>query len=99
MKCDGQITKVRPQSECKYFQSKLEFLGHMITPSGICPTKQIVDVLQASVPANKSELKFFLGFITYNAKFIPSVASFTSTITTPAERFKLEMVYRVPRCF
>ena len=63
-------------AKCKYFQPELEFLGHMITPSGICPTKQrIVDVLQAPVPANKSELKSFLGLMTYNAKFIPSVAS------------------------
>jgi len=63
-------------SKCKYFQSELEFLGHVITPSGICPTQQrIVDVLKAPMPANKSELKSFLGLMTCNAKFIPSVAS------------------------
>ena len=63
-------------SKCKYFQPELEFLGHVITPSGIRPTNQrIKDVLQAPIPTNKSELKSFLGLMTYNAKFISSVAS------------------------
>lgn len=63
-------------SKCKYFQPELEFLEHMITPLGIPSTNQrILDVLQAPVPTSKSELKSFLGLMTYNAKFIPSVAS------------------------
>ena len=48
----------------------------MITPLGIRPTNQrIKDVFQAPKPTNKSELKSFLGLITYNAKFISSVTS------------------------
>ena len=63
-------------AKCKYFQLELEILGHVITPSGISPTQQrIADVLKAPVPSNKGELKSFLGLMTYNAKFIPSVAS------------------------
>ena len=51
-------------------------MGHVITPNGISPTEQRVDnILQAPVPKTKSELKSFLGLMTYNAKFIPSVAS------------------------
>ena len=58
------------------FQQELEVLGHVITPLGIRPTNQrIKDVLQAPIPTNKSELKSFLGLMTYNAKFISSVAS------------------------
>ena len=77
-KCDGQITysKCVDASKCKYFQSELEFQGHVITPSGICPTPQrIVDVCKAPVSTNKSKLKSFLGLMTYNGKFISSVAS------------------------
>ena len=60
----------------------------MITPSGICPTKQrIIDVFQAPVPANKSELKSFLGLMTYIAKFIPCVASLLHP--TPTKRLTL----------
>ena len=51
-------------------------MGHVITPNGISPTEQRVDnILQAPAPKTKSELKSFLGLMTYNAKFIPSVAS------------------------
>ena len=85
-------------SKCKYFQPELEFLGHRITPLGISPTKQrVVDVLQAPVPTNKSELKSFLGLMTYNAKFIPSVASLLHPLYQ--ERFTLELVHQVPRRF
>ena len=53
-------------SKCKYFQPELEFLGHVITPVGIRHTNQrIKDVLQAPIPTNKSELKSFLGLMTY----------------------------------
>ena len=53
-------------SKCKYFQPALEFLGHVITSVGIRPTNQrIKDVLQAPIPTNKSELKSFLGLMTY----------------------------------
>ena len=64
------------EAKCKFFQSELEFLSHVVTPAGIRPTEQRVDkILKAPTPKNKSELKSFLGLMTYNAKFIPSVAS------------------------
>ena len=64
------------EAKCKFFQTKIEFLGHVITPNGISPTEQRVDnILQAPAPKTKSELKSFLGLMTYNSKFIPSVAS------------------------
>ena len=60
----------------KFFQNKLEFLAHFVTPAGIHPTDQRVDnILKAPTPICKSQLKSFLGLMTYNAKFLPSVAS------------------------
>ena len=55
--------------------ARIEFLGHLVTPTGISLTEQRVNILQASAPKTKSKLKSFLGLMTYNAKFIPSVAS------------------------
>ena len=64
------------EAECKFFQKKLEFLGHVVIPSGIHPTDQRVDnILKVPTPTCKSQLKSFLGLMTYNAKFLPSVAS------------------------
>jgi len=63
-------------NKCKFFQNRLEFLGHGFTPSGVSPTQQRVDdILNAVVPSNKSELKSFLGLMTYLTKFLPLASS------------------------
>ena len=63
-------------SKCKFFQTKVEYLGHQITPSGISPTQERVkSVVEAPAPKNKSELKSFLGMITFNAKFLPDLST------------------------
>ena len=64
------------EAKWKFFQSELEILGHVVTPAGIRPIDQRVDnILKAPIPKSKSELKSFLGLMTYNAKFVSSVAS------------------------
>ena len=51
--------------KCKFFQTSVEYLGHFVTPNGISPTQERVKgVIEAK---NKSELKSFLGMITFNA--------------------------------
>ena len=63
-------------SKCKFFQDKLEFLGHIVTLTGISPTQQRVsNILNAAAPTNKTELKSFLGLVTYVSKFMKSVSS------------------------
>ena len=63
-------------SKCKFFQASVEYLGHLVTPSGISPTQERVKgVTEAPPPKNKSELKSFLGMITFNAKFLPSLST------------------------
>ena len=63
-------------SKCKFFQDKLEFLGHTVAPTGISPTQQRVsNILNAAAPTNKTELKSFLGLVTYVSKFLKSMSS------------------------
>ena len=65
-------------SKCKFFQERVEFLGHVISREGIQPTKERVEgILAAPEPRNKKELKSFsfLGLMTsYNVKFLSSLA-------------------------
>eukprot|EP00731_Ephydatia_muelleri_P032647 Em0024g191a len=62
--------------KCRFFQESLEFLGHNVSSEGIRPTKERVEGIQnAAVPRNKSELKSFLGLMTYNARFLPALSS------------------------
>ena len=66
--------RVKP-SKCKFFQERVEFLGHVITPEGVHPTQERVNgILAAAEPRNKKELKSFLGLMTYNVKFLPTLA-------------------------
>ena len=63
-------------SKCRFFQHTVEFLGHSISTDGIRPTdERIRGVVGAPVPTNKGELKSFLGLMTYNAKFLPQLAT------------------------
>ena len=63
-------------AKCKFFQTTVEYLGHKITPSGISPTQERVrSVIEAPAPRNKSELKSFLGLITFNARFLPALST------------------------
>ena len=62
--------------KCKFFQKTVEFLGHHISPEGIQPTEERVrGILEAPVPQNRSELKSFIGLMSYNSKFLPSLAT------------------------
>ena len=63
-------------SKCKSFQTSVEYLGHLVTPSGISPTQERVKgITEAPPPKNKSELKSFLGMITFKARFLPSLST------------------------
>ena len=63
------------ESKCLFFQESLEYLGHVISKEGIRPTnKRVKCVREAPPPQNKQQLQSFLGLMTYNAKFLPSLS-------------------------
>ena len=54
----------------------MNFLGHRVTPEGVQPTdERVKGIMAASTPQNRAELKSFLGLISYNSKFIPSLST------------------------
>ena len=58
------------KSKCQFFTKELEFLGHVISPERVKPTKShVTSILEVPTPTNKQELQSFLGMLTYNAKF------------------------------
>jgi len=62
--------------KCRFFQTSVEYLGHLVTPKGIRPTQERVkSITEAPSPKSKSELKSFLGMITLNARFMPSLST------------------------
>ena len=77
--CYSKTTEVWPPGKCfqtQIFSARIRILRACDHSIRHRPTNQrIKNVLQAPIPTNKSELKSFLGLMTYNAKFISSVAS------------------------
>ena len=63
------------KQKCKFMSSSVTYLGHMIDQHGLHPLQEKVRAVQdAPAPKNVSELKSFLGLLTYYSKFLPNMA-------------------------
>ncbi|UYV63015.1 K02A2.6-like [Cordylochernes scorpioides] len=63
------------REKCNFFQESLEYCGHVIDKMGLHKTNdKIRAVLDAPEPLNVTQLRAFLGLITYYHKFIRNAA-------------------------
>jgi len=66
--------KLKP-SKCHFIRQSVEFLGHVITPSGVGPnTKEVVAVKEFPIPQSVSQVRQFLGLTSYYRHFIGQFA-------------------------
>ena len=64
-------------------------MGHVLSARGIGPSRVKVEaVINARAPQNASEVKCFLGLVTYSARFIPNLA----TVSAPLREFTRQNV-------
>lgn len=63
------------KEKCKFSQSQVKYLGHILSPEGLSidPTR-VQDILALPRPSNVGELKSFLGVVNYLGKFIPHMS-------------------------
>ena len=62
-------------SKCRFRLTSLKFLGHIISKEQIrSDPEEVETILQARLPTDKTELRSFLGLITYYHKFVPNLA-------------------------
>ena len=71
------------KEKCVFHMPKLTFMGLVLSQRGIGPTEEKVKaVTETCEPQNASEVKSFLGLVTFNARFIPDLA----TVAEPLRR-------------
>lgn len=67
-------------AKCQFFKDEVEFLGFRISAKGIQKTTAKVDaVLKMPRPTTVTEVKSFLGMVTFYARFLPDL----STVAQP----------------
>jgi hypothetical protein len=82
--------KLQP-SKCSWFQSEVQYLGHMISGKGIRPVPEYLEAVRNwPVPTTKTEARAFLGKAGYYRRFIKDysriAAPWTDVIGKDADR-------------
>jgi len=64
------------RSKCVFGVQEVEFLGHRVTTTGICPLPSRVEAIKNyPIPTNKASLQRFLGMINFYHRFMPGIAA------------------------
>jgi len=64
------------EKKCTFMVPEVVYLGHKIDFQGLHPLAEKVEAVQAApVPKNVSELKAYLGLLSYYGKFLPNLSS------------------------
>ena len=67
--------KLQPK-KCHFMRSEVEYLGHVITPSGLKTNPKLVAAVdEFPVPTNLRELRRFVGMCSYYRRFIPQFST------------------------
>ena len=69
------------EKKCIWGVPEVTFFGHVLSESGIRPTRSKVETVKTfPKPNNRKQLSSFLGLITFLAKFVPNLSSETAPI-------------------
>ena len=69
------------KSMCLFMAPEVEYLGHKINSEGLHPTQDKIKAIRnAPKPQSVTELKSFLGLLSYYSRFLPNVSSTLSPL-------------------
>lgn len=71
------------RGKCKFLERSVTYLGHLIDAEGLHPSAEKIQAIRdAPSPRNVSELKAFLGLLSYYSKFLPHLPSVLAPLYT-----------------
>ena len=66
------------EDKCSFFQSLVQYLGHVIDEDGIQHSEAKIKAIQdMPIPTNHTELRSFLEMVTYFSQFFPRLSDHT----------------------
>ena len=69
------------KDKCEFMVSSVKYLGHIIDANGLHPAPdKLKAVRNAPAPQNVTQLKAYLGLLTYYSKFLPNMATTLSPL-------------------
>ncbi len=75
---DLHLKKVK----CDFFKSELQYLGHILSPDGICPLPDKLSAIRnLPRPTNATEVSQFLGLTGYYHKFVPHYSTTAKSLS------------------
>ena len=85
-------------SKCHFFRREVEYLGHIVSSSGISPNpKKVKAVQECPFPKNIHEVRHFLGLVSYYRRFIKDFSTVAKPLITMTE--KKARVQYTPQAF
>ena len=71
-------------SKCAFFQSSVEYLGHIVSAEGLAMDLAKIQATQDwKAPTLVAEIRSFLGLAGYYRRFIPQFAKIAALLTNP----------------
>ncbi|GBG70815.1 hypothetical protein CBR_g8115 [Chara braunii] len=78
----AQLDDLPNRDKCEFVQQELEYLGHFVTPEGISPLWEKIQVIQEwSEPRNVTDVRSFLGLAGYYQRFIKGYSKIAAHLT------------------
>lgn len=91
--------KVAPD-KCRLFQTSLTYLGHYITPDGICMDPERVKIIaDMQPPSSLKEAKRIFGFFSWFRKFLPRFSEISEPLAELCNAEKFYWNSELDECF